>query len=636
MLKANAAALSTEETAFPRLIHSLPLVLAEVNNGVDTVRKVGEFVEKIAKAKQAYAAACLQAVHEVSLPSTPVSTGHTLVPATGGRPRSASNSGLVPAALVGKPRSNSTAGIATDEQVGVRFLSAWRTLRDVVHAEAVSDIAGAKAYHETVAEPLLQYHKELLAKAAIVTNHADSMMSQLRESQEKLLLNKIQSMKLVESQRAAEQRERAEKEEKEKGVSSLAKAAKELKSIGFLFKGKEKQMSEALSSLSPDELREQAYQSTLLYQASVEAANKRSQQYFDSDVTSILAQLQQMEVTRLETLRLHLEQLSQHLNGLMTPADKRVASFDAAVHAMSTKDDIDSFVELVSGGAGVSTASRPNQYKYDLYFTPEDIKANTVPDAQASAAASALPSSYFGTSLDACMRLSRHQGKTTDIPFLVVELCDRIRKGGKPVFMSVVDLDDALRVRSRLDAGETHIGGGSADDEAELAAAVLKMWLRDLDPRLISGVHYDAAIGLAKAGDVKEADAVALYHSLPPLHQCVLHHIASTLAAVSVGSMDSVATTLAPHLLQPPASSDQTAAMADVNHQVRLVSALLAAVANQPTPPPVAADSITAASISLETSAASTTASEASSGSPSDAAHETSQSTASTGQNDAA
>ena len=609
LLKASMSALSTEETAFPRLIHSLPLVLAEVNNGVDTVRKVGEFVEKIAKAKQAYAAACLQAVQEVSLQSSPVPTGHTLVPAAGSRPRSASNSGLAAATVAGKARSNSSAGISTDEQVGARFLSAWKTLRDVVHAEAISDIAGAKAYHETVAEPLLNYHKELVSKVAIVTDHADNMISQLRQSQERLLQNKIQVMKLVESEKVAEERERQEKEEKEKGSSGLAKAAKELKSIGFLFKSKDKQMTEAMSSLSSDELREQAYQAALMYQQSVDYANKRSAQYFDHDTPTILAQLQQMEVTRLETLRLHLESLSQHLSGLMTPADKRVASYASAVHAMSTKADIDDFVEMVSGGVGVSSTSRPNEYRYDLPFTADDVKANRVPDPRVHSVPTTLPNSYFGTSLEACMRLSQQQGKKTDVPFLVVELCDRIRRGGKPVFMAVVDLDDVLRVRSRLDAGESHIGGGGADDEAELAAAALKMWLRDLDPRLISGVHYDAAIGLAKAGEIKEADAIALYHSLPPLNQSVLHHIASTLASVSVGgTMDSVATTLAPHLLQAPPSSDPAAALADVNYQVKLIAVLLAAVANQAAPPAAfVAASLESSSSTSHNSEASTT-----------------------------
>jgi len=262
----------------------------------------------------------------------------------------------------------------------------------------------------------------------------------------------------------------------------------------------------------------------------------------------------------------------------------------------------------VSGGVGVASTSRPNQYKYDLSFSADDVKHNRVADPRSTqSAAASLPSSYFGTSLEACQRLSQQQGKTTDVPFLVVVLCDRIRQGGKPVFTAVVDLDDVLRARSRLDSGETSVGGGSADDEAEMAAAVLKMWLRDLDPRLISGVHYDAAIWLAKAGEVKESDAIALYHSLPPLHQSVLHHIASTLASVSVGgSMDSVATTLAPHLMQPPVSSDPAAATADINYQVKLVSALLAAVANQTAPTPLTAQSTSAVAAAVEASTTST------------------------------
>ena len=271
----------------------------------------------------------------------------------------------------------------------------------------------------------------------------------------------------------------------------------------------------------------------------------------------------------------------------------------------------DDFVELVSGGVGVAPTSRPNQYKYDLQFTADDIKHNRVPDPHAAqSAAASLPSSYFGTSLDACQRLSQHQAKGTDVPFLVVALCERIRKGGKPVFTAVVDLDDVLRARSRLDAGEASIGSGSGDDEAELAAAVLKMWLRDLDPRLISGVHYDAAIGLAKTGEVKDSDAIALYHSLPPLHQAVLYHIASTLASVSVGgTMDSVATTLAPHLMQSPHSSDPATALADINYQVKLVSALLAAVANQSAPAPVTATSTESTSVASTTAEASSTSS---------------------------
>ena len=324
--------------------------------------------------------------------------------------------------------------MVTDGEIGQRAMHAWQTLRDVVQAEGISDAAAARAFHETVAQPLLEYSKELQAKHAIVAEHAESMQAQFRLAQEKLLQNKIAALKLVEAQKAAEEREAHEREEKAGkggGAAELAKAGKQLKSgLAFLFKSKDKQLTEALQSLSSDELRQQAFDATTLYSTSVEAANHRTATYFEHDLPTVLRQLQLMEATRLETLRLHLDQLSAHYNGLTQPSDARVASFSQAVAAMQTKADLDDYVYSLTTAIGV-TPSKPMPFVYDLGFTAEDVKNNTVQLHPAPAEASEVVR-LFGCSLLQVMEGQRGQHPGVDVPWLVPVLCEQIKKGGSP------------------------------------------------------------------------------------------------------------------------------------------------------------------------------------------------------------
>ena len=88
-------------------------MLAQSSNGVESVRRVAEFVEKLVRAKQAYAAACLAAVVEVNRPLVGVPVqggigggGGLQAPVVRGRAGSVGGGG---GAGGGKPRSGSSA-----------------------------------------------------------------------------------------------------------------------------------------------------------------------------------------------------------------------------------------------------------------------------------------------------------------------------------------------------------------------------------------------------------------------------------------------------------------------------------------------------------------------------------------------
>ena len=578
LLKASLASLSADDPAFSfaSLAPSLPLVLAQSANGVDAVRRTAEFVERIVRAKQAYAAALLSAVTDASKPSpsTPLTTPDGKLAPTPPRPRSGSTGG--PGGL--KPRSGSSAGVVEGE-IGVRYQHTWKTLLDIVQAEGVSDAAAARAYHETVAAPLLDYHRELQQKHAALAEHAASMETQLRQSQERLLQTKIAVVKLVEAQQHAEEREAHERDERAraeggKGGVDLANAAKSLKTgIAFLFKSKDKQLTEALNSLTSDELRQQAYEARQGYTTAVQAANHRSETFYEHDLPTVLRQIQMMEATRLETLRLHLEQLSLHINGVMAPADQRVASFSAAVSAMQTREDLEDYVKAITAAIG-ATSTRPNPFVDDLPFTADDIKRGTV-NAHPAASVDAKDARLFGCSLMQVMEGQRGRHPGQDVPWLVPVLCEQIKKGGKPVFATAVDSDEVLKARRRLEEGES-----LQSDDPELAAAVLKMWLRDLEPHVVAGEAYTQGVEAAKASELSSDAVLRVYRALPEVNQRVVQWVASTLMEVAgreAGAMDTAATVLTPHLMQSP-TVEPTAMLASINAEIAFVQALLLTV----------------------------------------------------------
>ena len=611
LLKASLASLSLDDAAssvsFAPLGHSLPQVLTQTANGVQTVRKVSEFIDRIVRAKQAYAAACLHAVAEANRHSSllplphpsgsPLPTGNKLTPSPS-RPRAGSVGGGASTASSSPPphpkqRSGSTAGLPSEEEVGVRFVRAWHTLRDVVQAEAVSDAAAAQAYHETVAAPLGEYHAELKQKHGVLKEHADAMTAQLRQSQERLLDSKIAALKLVEAQRLAEEREQAESEEKQRaeagGRSSaveIAKAGKSLKTgLAFLFKSKDKQLSEALQSLGSSELRQQAYEATQHYSQAVEAANARAATYYEHDLPTVLRQLQMMEATRLETLRLHLDTLTRHLRGVMEPADKRIDSFAAAVAAMETRADLSDFVTALGSSVGLKQSSRPNPFVYELHFTADDVrsgKARPQPPPQEPRGPE-----LFGSSIEQVMERQKASAPQLDVPWILPLLCDAIRSGGKPVFVETVDSDEVMRVRRKLEDGEQ-----STVDGAEVAAAVLKHWLRCMEPRLISREAYTAAIEAGRETERREEKVLEVFASLPALQQRVLLQLCRVLLEVSAASpaaLDNTAMTLAPNVLQS-SSDDAATVLSHINHEVAFVRQLLLSanrlqLTQQPQPP---------------------------------------------------
>ena len=106
------------------------------------------------------------------------------------------------------------------------------------------------------------------------------------------------------------------------------------------------------------------------------------------------------------------------------------------------------------------------------------------------------------------------------------------------------------------------------------------MWLRDLEPHVVSGEAYTRAVDAAKESKLSTDAVLSLFTSLPEVNQRVLQHVASALAEVSsrdAHALDQAATVLAPHLMQSP-SAEPAAVLGSINAEVAFVQALLQTV----------------------------------------------------------
>ncbi len=192
-----------------------------------------------------------------------------------------------------------------------------------------------------------------------------------------------------------------------------------------------------------EEIREKAYLSSLQYALSVQSANARQKQYFENDLPSLFSDLQKLEYARLSCLKLYLGQLAACNLSLLGPHKQRIQSFVQTVSSLDAQKDIHDFVENIVGNVGETFI--PNEFKYELNFTPMDIRHNekltklvvfpeelqsstpentetSQPDVQLSethlhSIANQSTPSHFGQTLEGCMSLqeSSHPDLTEPI-----------------------------------------------------------------------------------------------------------------------------------------------------------------------------------------------------------------------------
>ena len=261
---------------------------------------------------------------------------------------------------------------------------------------------------------------------------------------------------------------------------------------------------------SSEELRDRAYQSALAYQLAVASANARQEQYYSSDLPQLFAELQRLEVGRLNCLKHCLGLLAGANLSLVGPNKQRVQSLLQSVASMHSESDTRDFAMHIV--AQVGEAVKPNSFVYDLAVTPEIIRSARMesPAAAAAVAAAAVVAapvsasvagpaaavSCFTSSLSAQMDLAESQGCGHDLNvprvFHVLVQAIRERRGyHKPgLFFTAAPVGDVGALRARFEAGDFSTAHASLD----VLAATLKAWLRALPEPLLPAPLYSAAI----------------------------------------------------------------------------------------------------------------------------------------------
>lgn len=212
--------------------------------------------------------------------------------------------------------------------------------------------------------------------------------------------------------------------------------------------------------------------------------------------------------------------------------------------------------------------------------------------ASSVAASAAAASRCFGVDLD---ELVRREGGASALPRVFTELSDRL---SAPPFVHTMGLfrvsAEHARVRdarAALDAGAALSSqlAGSVAEEAHVAAALLKLFLRELPepvcPRALYADFLTAGAALGAGGDAGDV-LRPLLRQLPAAHAAVLRALCALLRTVTAEAARNrmtaraLANVFAPTVFQPPrgapgAAENPLAALSDVVHTAQVMCALL-------------------------------------------------------------
>lgn len=543
------AALTTP-AEFARITHSFQNVHSQIQNGLAQMKSIAVFLKQICQTKEKYAQELLKSVHSLQLHAAPSSSASSPLPLDG--------------------------MISTSACV--------HELKDSFFEEARQESEWAKKVLLEIVTPLLSFVHEAEQRRKIIHNYQHALAQQIKLLQEQLLQSKIHTLKIIANLHTLEEKEQqtrnnednaqtgsnsnnsnannstvdtgSEKKEKEKGKGALAsfsnffsklnkRSSSSSNSNSSLVStaGTNTSSSTGASSSSSstssnskdaaafaldgfsEEIREKAYLSSLQYALSVQSANARQKQYFENDLPSLFSDLQKLEYARLSCLKLYLGQLAACNLSLLGPHKQRIQSFVQTVSSLDAQKDIHDYVENIVKNVGETFI--PNEFKYELNFTPMDIRHNekltklvvfpeeiqsNITDADTEQPAVELSEththsiseqaapSHFGQTLEGCMTLQENSHPDLTEPIVLHSMIEAIKtkpSTGKEKYSALLQAQppqQLLKLKKQLDNGNYDISSWSVSD----CIGILKLWLRSLNEPLLPLALYAAAIQSVK------------------------------------------------------------------------------------------------------------------------------------------
>lgn len=297
----------------------------------------------------------------------------------------------------------------------------------------------------------------------------------------------------------------------------------------------------------------------------IEEANKQ-QTGFVSGLSGHLDQLQDLDERRVAVL-------SSALTSWLTTQRQRDQGMAGAGEALLVhlQNDPDTTIQtsisdwLFDWGNKVA----PEPHVYDLPLRPVDIVDGYVPGGHVdwTGDKTVMLNLMFGVPIPTILKREKNEAK--EIPLILHTLCDAIRSMGgleteglfrKPpdskseyarLRLSEMESDNLVQLQRQFDGGNlsTKAFGG----EPHVAAALLRLWLRQLPEPLISRSQFNDCviqIQIAKVArqntggqkPVGEDLALGLFNKLPPQNQAVLSSLAGIFKDILSNSTKNHAT----------------------------------------------------------------------------------------------
>lgn len=261
---------------------------------------------------------------------------------------------------------------------------------------------------------------------------------------------------------------------------------------------------------SPKKLQKRAYAGAEAYEAAVQQANQRQQQFYSIDLPNLFGQLEGLEKTRLNDVSKILTKLAEEQTAFSIPRQNSRAQYLRESADLNPRQDMTDFVQHLIIYTGHPPPPVP--FVYELP-TPQDIAAGRFEQT----------SCYFRNTLSNIMKMQQAKYPEEKVP-RVLDVCLKslAELGGfksEGIFRISIPKEELEALIKQFDSGDFTIKSTNPN----VPAALLKQWLRMLEEPLIPSMLYSQALSLGQGNNAPAAGA--LLKLLPALNQEIFRRI---------------------------------------------------------------------------------------------------------------
>jgi len=417
----------------------------------------------------------------------------------------------------------------TDEMT--RCVDAWEGTEMYLTSQLNKREQLATKMEQQIATPMMEFFNDSELKRKAIIKDEKKYGVEMNRAKLGVQKNLRNCQKLIKSCIVA----KSEEEEKKKG--GPVKKNK----FGGMLKWAKNMMRGSLQDLQT-----QAASAAKNYIASIEYANERQKKHFEKELPLICKQFEMLERSRMNALYKYLNMLNTLSYEHADPVIKYIEAHKASVTNINPDLDIGDFAANIIRNYGDVPEIEP--YTYQLSCQLKDIKAGRF---------EGNPNSFFFATLEHCMELQSGKHSNLDVPIIVVNMIEAIRKLGgftvEGIFRLSAKKDDLVRLRKQFDQGIYAV----KETSPHVPAGLLKQWLRELAEPLIPTEKYAEAIEIARSKPELQ-DVQNFVEKLPGINLNVLKHISSMAkeiaaqSAVNKMTFSNLAIVFAPGMLRNP------------------------------------------------------------------------------------